>query len=203
MSNNMSKIDAPRPAPLTLRLPPTRGLTDEALLELSAYNKELRLERTAQGDLIIMPPAGGNSGRRNAKLTFQLVRWSEQDGTGEVFDSSAGFRLPNGAIRSPDASWVSEAQSAALTAEAWEKYLPLCPEFVVELRSATDSLAGLKRKMEEYRENGARLGWLLDPQTRRVTVYTPDETQDLENPETLSGEPVLAGFILDLRKVWD
>ncbi len=191
------------PTPLTLRLPPTRGLSDEALLELAAYNRELRLERTARGDLIIMPPAGGNSGRRNANLTLQLARWQEQNGTGEVFDSSTGFRLPNSAIRSPDTSWINEAQLAALPAEAWEKCLPLCPAFVIELRSSTDSLRVLKRKMQEYRENGTELGWLIDPQTRRVTVYTPSETQDLENPETLSGEPVLAGFVLDLRRVWN
>ncbi len=189
-------------SPLTLRLPPAMALSDEQLLELASLNSDVRLELTAQGDLIVMPPAGGSSGRRNAQITTQLGVWSEHDGSGEVFDSSTGFRLPNGAVRSPAASWVSKARLAGLTAEEREKYLPLCPEFVLELRSPTDSLRITKEKMQEYMDNGARLGWLIDPRRARVTVYTPGQVEESEGLETLRGDPVLPGFTLDLRKVW-
>jgi Uma2 family endonuclease len=150
-----------------------------------------------------MPPAGGSSGKRNAHITTRLGVWSEHDGSGDVFDSSTGFRLPNGAVRSPDASWVSKARLEGLTAEEREKYLPLCPEFVIELRSPTDSLQSLREKMQEYLDNGARLGWLIDPRRERVTVYTPEGVEELQGPETLQGDPVLPGFTLDLRDIWN
>jgi Uma2 family endonuclease len=188
--------------PLTLRLPKTLELTDEQFLELSSLNRDLRLELTSQGDLIVMPPAGGGSGKRNARINYQLMHWSLQDGTGEVFDSSTGFRLPNGAVRSPDASWVSKARLEPLSAQEQEKFLPLCPEFVIELRSPTDSLQALKEKMQEYLDNGAKLGWLIDPQRKRVLVYTPKNVEELENPEALHGDPLLPGFRLGLLEVW-
>ena len=134
---------------------------------------------------------------------MQLGSWAKHDGTGATFDSSGGFVHLNGAVRSPDASWVERTSLDALTPEQRKKFLPLCPDFVVELRSPSDSLNALRDKMREYIENGARLGWLIDPESRRVYVYHPDgSVQGLEAPETLSGDPVLRGFVLDLREIW-
>jgi len=187
---------------LVVRLPQKRPMTDDELLAFSSLNPDLRIEQLPEGDLIIMPPAGGGSGYRNAELTFQLVRWAKEDGRGKAFDSSTGFRLPNGAVRSPDASWVSKAQLETLTEAQWEKYLPLAPEFVIELLSPTDSLEAAQTKMLEYLQNGVKLGWLLEPKKRRAYVYTPEGTEVLESPETLRAEPVLPGSVLDLREVW-
>jgi len=150
-----------------------------------------------------MPPAGWKTGNRNAEVTMQLHLWAKQDGAGAVTDSSAGFKLPNGAIRSPDAAWISHARLTEMTEEQKGKFLPLCPDFVLELRSPTDSLIVLQAKMREYIDNGARLGFLLDPQQKRAYVYrsqTPVEI--LDNPETLPGDPVLPGFTLNLREIW-
>lgn len=189
--------------PLTLRLRPALDLTDDQLLALSGINPALRLERTARGELVIMPPAGGETGDRNSEINMQLRVWAKRDGTGTTFDSSTGFTLPNGAVRSPDAAWVPKARLAALTAEQRRKYLPLCPDFALELRAPTDSLRVAQAKMREYLDNGARLGWLLDPEGRRVYVYRPDApVERLEAPEGISGDPVLPGFVLDLREVW-
>ena len=159
--------------PLTLSLRPVVELTPDRLLELSSLNKDLRLELTAEGDLIVMPPAGSETGDRNAELTMQLRVWAKRDGTGVTFDSSTGFTLPNGAVRSPDASWVRRSRWASLTAEQRRKYAPLCPDFVIELLSPSDNLRATQEKMQEYIENGARLGWLIDPEQRRVYVYQP------------------------------
>ena len=183
-----------------LRLP--FRLSDDELLELASLNPEIRLEVSAQGDLIVMPPAGGESSRRNADVVSQLFAWAKRDGTGVVYDSSGGFRLPNGALRSPDASWVSREQLEPLTPEQREKFLPLCPAFVVELLSPSDSLKVAQQKMQEYLENGAKLGWLIDAKTKRVYVYTPEGIAEVEEPETLSAEPVLAGFTLELSDNW-
>ncbi len=192
------------PFGLVLRLRPVIELSGEQLLELSSLNDDLRLELTAEGELIVMTPAGGESSRRNLELTVQLGIWTRRDGTGVACDSSGGFILPNGAIRSPDASWVERSRYEALTPEQREKYLPLCPEFVIELRSPSDRLVTLQEKMVEYVENGARLGWLLDPESKRVHVYKPGEpVRALENPGRLSGDPVLPGFVLDLRPIWE
>lgn len=179
-------------------------LTDERFLNLCQDNRDLRLELNAQGELIIMGPTTSETGRRNSKLNFRLSLWAQQDGTGECFDSSAGFTLPNGAKVSPDASWIKRERYEALTAEEREQFAPLCPDFVVELRSKTDRLARLQAKMSEYIENGARLGWLLDPAARRVYIYRPgQEAETLENPETIAGDPeVLPGFTLQLREIW-
>lgn len=187
---------------LVVRLPQKRPMTDDELLAFSHLNPELRIESLAEGDLIIMPPAGGESSRRNAELTFQLVLWAKQDRTGQVFDSSGGFRLPNGAVRSPDAAWVSHAQLETLTQEQREKYLPLAPEFAIELLSPTDALEMGQGKMLEYLQNGVKLGWLLEPRRKRAYVYTSEGIEELEAPETLSADPVLPGFVLDLREVW-
>jgi Uma2 family endonuclease len=188
---------------VTLRFPASRPLSDDELLALSSLNRDLRFERNAQGDLIVMPPAGGNSSERNAEITMQLMLWRKRTGKGEVFDSSGGFTLRNGALRSPDASWVSAARLERVKPEQQEKFLPLCPEFVIELRSPSDSLRVLQEKMQEYLDNGAELGWLLDPEKKRVYIYRPGaEVEVLEHPESLPGEPLLEDFTLDLRDIW-
>ncbi len=167
-------------------------------------NDHLRLERSKEGDLIIMMPSGGETGSNNARLTRWLGNWAEEDGTGKYFDSSTGFILPNGAERSPDAAWVRKARWEALSVRARRKFAPLCPDFVVELRSYTDRLKPLQAKMEEYIENGAQLGWLIDPYKRRVYVYRPDApVQRLDAPETVSGEPLLPGFVLPVAQLWE
>ena len=148
---------------LLLHLRSSVNLTDNQLFELCLANRELQIERTAEGDLIIMPPVGGETGWRNAELTAALVGWAHRDGTGVAFDSSAGFLLPNGAMRSPDAAWVRRVRLEKLTPEQKRKFIPLCPDFVVEIRSPTDSLRALQAKMQEYITNGAALGWLIDP----------------------------------------
>ncbi len=195
-----------QPDTLTLELPISTVLhvTPEQFEELAAANPDLRLERTAQGELIVNPPTGGESGQRNFSFTTQLGIWFEaNENLGEGFDSSTGFILPNGATRSPDVSWVSRQRWEALTPKQRRGFVPLCPDFVVELRSATDSLAKLQEKMQEYLNNGARLGWLIDPQNQRVEIYRPgQEIQVLEHPAELSGEDVLPGFILNLRRIW-
>ena len=183
--------------------PATAPITPEQFEQLCAANRELKLERSANGDLIIMPPTGGGTGKRNLKISQQLANWTDADGTGIAFDSSTGFKLPNGANRSPDAAWIPLTKWNALTPEQQEKFLPFAPDFVLELRSASDSLKPLQDKLEEYRENGTRLGWLIDPQNRQVAIYRPhQEPELLENPATLSGEDVLPGFILNLQVIW-
>lgn len=191
------------PFGVVLRLRPVLELSPDQLLEISGLNSDLRLELTAEGELIVMTPAGGWSSKRNFELAVQFGVWVRQDGTGTAFDSSGGFILPNGAIRSPDISWVENPRLESLSAEEREKYLPLCPDFVAELRSPSDSLRAVQEKMVEYLENGARLGWLVDPQQKRVYVYRPGEpVQELDNPEEVSAEPVLPSFVLSLREVW-
>ena len=186
------------PSELTLQVTPAE------FVAIAAVNRDLRLERTASGELIVNPPTGGTSGKRNRRITGLLDRWCEaNEGLGEGFDSSTGFRLPNGATRAPDASWVRRDRWDALTQEEKEGFPPLCPDFVVELRSKTDSLGTLQDKMQEYIDSGARLGWLIDPQNRRVEIYrSGKEVELLDEPSQVSGEEVLPGFILDLRRVW-
>ena len=180
-------------------------VTQEQFATLAAANRDLRMERTAQEELIVNPPTGWETGERNRSLTGQLYRWYEEnEDLGKVFDSSTGFILPNGATRSPDASWVSQERWEALTPEQKGTFANICPDFVVELRSSSDSLKSLQAKMREYIDNGARLGWLIDPQQRRVEIYRPGkDVEVLENPAELSGETVLPGFVLNLRRVWD
>jgi Uma2 family endonuclease len=200
--NEDAASDTGRP-PLVVQLRPVLDLTEEQFFAFSQLNRDLRMERNARGDLTIMPPTGGETGDQNAEIGMQLRLWAKRDGTGTTFDSSSGFRLPNSAIRSPDAAWVSFARLAALTAEQRKVFIPLCPDFVIELRSPTDSLAVVRDKMDEYIANGARLAWLLDAVTKRVYVYRPQApVQQLDDPDTISGDPVLPGFALDLREVW-
>jgi Uma2 family endonuclease len=187
----------------TLRFPKSFDpLDDDQLLVLSSLNRDLRFERNARGELIVMPPTGTETGDRDSEINMQLRLWAKRDGRGKAFGSSTGFRLPNGAVRSPDASWVSKKRLEALSEEELQKFAPLCPEFVVELRSPSDSLKVSQEKMEEYIANGAELGWLLDPEVRRVYVYTPNGVTELDNPGTLSGDPLLEEFVLDLTEVW-
>jgi Uma2 family endonuclease len=178
-------------------------MTDEEFDEFCRLNADWRVERSAEGELIVMPPSGGETGIQNSHLNRHLGNWAEVDGTGEVFDSSTGFTLPNGAKLSPDSAWIRRSRWEALTPEERKKFPPLCPDFVIELRSPTDPLDTLQVKMAEYVTNGAQLGWLIDPQERKVYVYRPDaEVICMENPSQLSGDPVLPGFVLDLAKVW-
>lgn len=178
-------------------------LTDDELFELCARNKELRIERTAEGDLIVMSPAGLKSGIRNAALTKALSTWAEADGSGVAVDSSTGFRLPNGAMRAPDAAWILRSRLEAIPADEQEKFAPLAPDFVIELLSPSDELERAQQKMEEWRANGVRLGWLLDPRNRRVYAYRPGATVEVfEQPIQLAGDPELPGFVLDLSAVW-
>jgi Uma2 family endonuclease len=178
-------------------------MTEDQFFEFCQINRDLRIERSAQGELILMPPAGGETGARDAEITMQLRQWAKRDGTGTTFGSSTGFRLPNDAVRSPDAAWVRKSRLEKLTAEQKKKFLPLCPDFAIELRSPTDSLSMLQDKMQEYLDNGAQLGWLIDPDQKRVYIYRAQTTiEQLERPETVSGDPLLVGFVLDLREVW-
>lgn len=188
---------------LTVNLRPIMELTDERLYQLGQANRELRFERTAQGDLLIMPPTGGDTGRQNSRLTQRLANWADADGTGVTFDASTGFILPNGAVRSPDAAWVRRSRWEALTEEQRKKFGSLCPDFVVELCAATDDLRALQAKMQEYIDNDAVLGWLIDPEQRRVYVYRPTAPVEcLERVDTITGDPELPEWVLDLREIW-
>lgn len=179
-------------------------VSDEEFDELCRLNPELQIERTSERDLVIMAPTSGKSGRRNAKLIARVTIWAEQDGSGQVFDSSTVFSLPNNARRSPDVSWVRNERWNALSAREQEAFPPLCPDFVVDFRSRTDSLVVLQTQMEEYIDNGAQLGWLIDPLERQVHIYRPGGPPVvLNNPEEVSGEPLLNGLVLDVRALWD
>ncbi len=187
---------------LTLTLDPVVRLTREQFYDLCKVNHDIRLERSSTGDLILMPPTGWESGRQNSKLNLRVGAWAEQDGTGLVFDSSTGFSLPNGADRSPDVAWVEKMRIEALAPDP-ARFLPLAPDFVIELRSATDKLATLQHKMAEYRDCGVRLGWLIDPQEKRVEIYRLGRpTEYLSQPDQLFGEGVLPGFVLTLAEIW-
>lgn len=188
---------------LTINFKPILELTDEQFFQLCQVNENLRFERTATGELIIMPPTGGETSNRNAGLTAQVWIWNEQNKLGKVFDSSGGFKLPNGADRSPDASWIKLERWNALTQKQQTRFLPLCPDFVVELLSPTDSLRETQEKMREYRDNGASLGWLINRKSRQVEIYRiGKDVEVLESPVSLSGEDILPGFVLNLEAIW-
>jgi Uma2 family endonuclease len=178
-------------------------LTDEQFYQLCQDNEDLRLELTAEGELIIMAPTGGSTGSRNATITARVTVWAEKDGTGLSFDSSTMFCLPNGAKRSPDAAWVRRDRWEALTEDERESFVPLCPDFVLELRSRTDSIRFLQAKMQEYVDNGAQLGFLIDSKSKRVYVYRPNQAVEcIDDAQTVSGDPVLPGFVLNLKEIW-
>jgi len=181
----------------------TRPVTRDEFAELCAEYPDLRLELTSSGDLIVMPPTGSQTGRRNSKLNSKLDIWASMDGTGVTFSALAGFTLPNGAIRSPDASWLRRERWESLSDEQKESFAPICPDFVIELRSRSDTLMSLHRKMKEYLANGASLGWLIDPYDRRFYIYrTGEEVTILEDPTVVSGEPLLPGFELQMEEIW-
>jgi Uma2 family endonuclease len=183
--------------------PALRRLSDHEFFEFCQLNRDWRFERTSDGDLLIMTPTGGETGRRSLELARQFSEWAVRDGSGLGFDSSTGFVLPNGATRSPDLAWISNPRWESLTNDEREEFPPLCPDFVVELRSRSDSLEALQAKMREYIGNGALLGWLIDPWSRMVYVHRPGEqVMYLENPSNISGEPLLPGFVLDLSRIW-
>ncbi|MEH2295917.1 Uma2 family endonuclease [Nostoc sp.] len=188
---------------LTLQLPPNLQFTDEEFAQIVAVNKELRLELTAEGELIIMAPTGGETGNRNFELYLDLGVWNRQNKLGKAFDSSTGFKLPNGATRSPDASWVKIERWDALTPEQRKKFLPLCPDFAVELVSETDDVEDTKAKMQEYLANGLKLGWLINPRDKQVIIYRSNQAPEvLQAPTSLSGEDVLPGFVLNLQHIF-
>lgn len=190
--------------PLVVRIPPSMQMTDEQFFEFCQINSDLRIERNKFSEISIMPPTGSETGNRENNILGQLWVWSEQDGTGLTFSSSAGFKLSTGAERSPDASWIKLERWNALSPEQQQKFAPICPDFVVELRSPSDNLRLLQEKMAEYiREPGVQLGWLIDRQHCRVYIYRPGMPEEcLENPNSVSDERVLPGFVLNMSKIW-
>jgi Uma2 family endonuclease len=175
------------------------GISDEQFFHLCQANPHWKLERTAQGELIIMSPVGGVSGNREADLITDLTLWNRQSQLGRVFSSSTIFRLPQGGDRSPDAAWVAQERWESLTSEEQEKFPPICPDFVIELRSRTDALSELREKMQEYLNSGLRLGWLINPQAQQVEIYRPHQTVEIvQLPTSLSDQTVLPGFVLNL-----
>jgi len=178
-------------------------MTDEEFVAFCQQYEDCLVECTAEGEIIIMPPNYSRTGKRNMELGFQLTLWTKKDGTGDAYDSSTGFRLPNRARRSPDASWIRKDRVAALPTEQKERFYQLCPDFVIELRSATDRINRLKAKMEEYIANGAELGWLIDPEERTVWIYRPGrDAECVAYAERVSGEGPVAGFVLELADIW-
>lgn len=183
-------------------VPPILVRMNESFAELVALNPELRIEQTSSGEVVFMSPTGGESGIRNTRIITQLSVWSESH-SGWTFDSSTLFQLPNGAKRSPDAAWVSDARWQSLSVAQRKGYPPLCPDLVIELRSETDRLVDLQQKMNEYLANGAQLGWLIDPLRQQAHVYRPGRDPDIvAPPESLSGGTLLPGFALDLGRIW-
>lgn len=178
-------------------------LTAEQFEQVCRDNPDLRLELTSTGGLIVMPPAGSKTGKRNFNLSRQFGVWVEKDGTGIGFDSSTGFTLPDGAVLSPDVSWVRREKWDALTEDDQERFARLCPDFVIELRSRWDTLKGQQEKMRQYLDNGTRLAWLIDPRNRRIYVYRKGEgVEVLTDGEIVSADPILPGFVLQLTELW-
>lgn len=191
------------PPPTTLRLLPAVPMTQEQFFDFCQQNPDKKFERTADGELIIMAPSGGDAGFQDAEVCTQLNVWSKAIGHGKVTGTSGGFILPSGANRAADAAWITPEQMATLTAEQRKKFLPLCPFFVIEVRSPSDTLKKQQDKLEEWIANGCKLGWLIDPESMQVHVYRPGQpVQVLDSPQSISGEPELPGFVLDLEPVW-
>ncbi|MBD2440265.1 Uma2 family endonuclease [Nostoc sp. FACHB-110] len=187
----------------TVNLKPVLELTDEQFFNLCQANRDLKFERSANGELIIMPPTGGETGNKNARITQQVMNWTDADGTGIAFDSSTCFKFPNGADRSPDAAWIKLERWNTLTDEQKEKFPPICPDFVIELLSPSDSLKVAQEKMREYINNGVQLGLLINRKSRQVEIYRQGiEIEVLESPATVSGKDVLNGFVLNLERIW-
>ena len=186
--------------PLTIEI---ASMSHEQFYAFCLANRDLRIERTATGEVVIMPPVFSDTGNRNIRISQQLANWADQSGTGEAFDSSTGFTLPNGATRSPDASWIKLDRWNALSDEQKASFAPICPDFVIELRSSSDTLSNLQDKMQEYIDNGALLGLLIDRKNQAVHVYRPNQTPKiLDAPSSVSAEPELPGFVLQMAKIW-
>lgn len=187
----------------TIKLQPALAMTDEQFYQLCITNPDLKFERNAQGDLLIMSPTGGETGNRNIEIAGEFVNWNRQHRLGVLFDSSTGFKLPRGGERSPDVAWVEQSRWDALTPEQRQKFPPIAPDFVLELLSPSDRLSVVQTKMQEYMASGVRLGWLINPSSRQVEVYQLGQAPELLNsPTHLSGEPVLPGFVLNMGLVW-
>ena len=189
-------------SPLMLQMP--SSMTDDQFFEFCQLNRDLRIERNQFGDISIMSPAGSETGNREGRIIQQLMNWTDEDGTGIAFSSSTGFTLSTGTKRSPDASWIKLSRWNKLTSAQQEKFAPICPDFVIELRSSSDNLQPLKEKMQEYmQEPGIQLGLLIDRKNRRVYIYRPGQIEEcLENPDTVNCDPVLPGFVLNMGKIW-
>ena len=187
-----------------IRFLPARPMSDDEYFAFCAVNPDLRIERTAEGEIEIMPPTGFETGDQNADLTMQLRAWAKRNGRGRAVDSSTEYILPSGAARSPDASWVLRSRLANLTPEQKKKFLRLCPDFVVELRSPSDRLRQVQAKMREWMDNGAKLGWLIAPDSRSVYIYRPGQTTErLVDPDRVEGEPPVEGFVLEMADIWN
>lgn len=200
---NTKLLVPPEILPMVLQMQPDVMMTDDQFFDFCQLNRDFRIERNVFGDLLIMSPTGSETDERNFDLIGQLWIWTKQNGTGVGFGSSGGFTLPNGAIKSPDAAWIQRSRWEAIPSEQRKKFAPICPEFVIELRSETDNLKLLQDKMQEYIDNGTELGWLIDRKQRKVFIYRPQlPVEELHHPLTLSGENVLPGFILDLSQIW-
>ena len=196
-------VTMPTGLPTALRFRPLYAMTPDEFYTFCQQNPDMLAELNAEGEVVFMSPSGGATGARNAHVVKKLGVWADEDGSGVVFDSSAGFVLPNGAVRSPDAAWVRRRRLAKVSAQQRERFLPLCPEFVVEIASPSDRLADLQAKMDEYMANGAELGWLIDPAGRTVSVYRPGAPgQQVTNANSIDAEPLLPGFTLDLLPIW-
>jgi Uma2 family endonuclease len=188
---------------LPVRIRPEHPMTDEELMRFCARNEPLRVERDANGELIVMSPSGGGTSRTNSELNFQLAAWARETNSGATFDSNAGFKLPDGSMRSPDAAWIAWPRWNALTEKQKEEFSPICPEFVIELRSPSDRLTELQAKMQMWVANGARVAWLVDPERKTVEVYRPGrEAEVIEGGSAVEGDGPVAGFVLELGRVW-
>ena len=197
MNVALPEIDQP------VRLRFERPMTDEELMRFCAANEVVRVERDANGELILMSPSGSETGRTNSELIYQLVAWARETNSGATFDSNAGFTLPDGSMRSPDAAWIAWPRWNALSKEEQEGLAPICPEFVIELRSPSDSLAELQAKMRLWVANGVEVAWLVDPSRKAVEVYRPGrEAEVVAGGSAVEGAGPVAGFVLELGRVW-
>jgi len=191
-----------RQQPVHLR-PGTPNWSEDEFFEFCQANRDLRIEQSAEGEIIVMSPAGGYSGFQSLQVASGLNAWALKDGSGVAFDSSTGFRLPNGAMRSPDAAWVELSRLKKLTRREKEQFIPLCPDFVIEVASPSDDVSSLREKMTEYVGCGLRLGWLILPASAQAEVYTPAGVETLSSPATISADPVLPGFTVELTSIWN
>ena len=197
MNLALAEIDLP------LRIRLERPMTDEELLRFCAVNDSVRIERAPDGELIVMTPAGNRTGRKNTAIIRALDTWAEEDGRGYAFDSSTGFTLPDGSMRSPDAAWIQAARWDALSEEDKDRFSPICPDFIIEIRSKSDSLSVLEAKMEQWIGNGAQVAWLVDPIRRAVAIYRPgQEPEVLVQPTSVQGTGLVAGFELVMDRIW-